>query len=172
MGAKERLREFFREHPNACMEGFTYQQIGDAIGVSRQRVHQIMPEYQRANVCAIRLQQFLDQEPSAILSKAAGGMTYRQIADKVGLSVDQVESAWKALELPPRTLLVESLTPSERSKRSYHRRAKNEPGFLAKRLAYTVAWRARNPEKAREMQRRANATQNAKRRAARAAANT
>lgn len=120
--ALDRLRAFLALHPNSC-EQYTLEQIGAVIGVSRERVRQLMPQYGQTAISARqaiidrKLTTFLSEHPEAHLPATLGGMTIPAIATAIGLKLSGVERAWQRLGLPSRTLIEDSYTPRERNER-------------------------------------------------------
>ena len=103
--ARDRLREFLREHPNPCA-AYTGREVGDAIGVSRERVRQLFggkynkqAEDRRKQDSLVAL--FVRYRPEAQVPKSLGGMSYRQIAEELGLAEHQVLCSWRRLGLVP-----------------------------------------------------------------------
>jgi hypothetical protein len=139
----------------------TLADLAREIGVSRERVRQLLPEYARDRahraLCE-RLKRYVEAHPSSVLTPARGGMTYIAIAADLGVDTRSLRLAWRVCGLPARAL--QKLTKAEISRLGYAKR-RREHYELVK------AWKARNPERAREIHLSANARHRSKKRQAR-----
>lgn len=78
--------------------------------------------------------------PEAVLPKARGGMTFKEIAGQLGVRPELIGRLWRRLSLPARSQF--QLSKSERYHRSYERRKEHRRQVMR-------AWAKRNPERAR-----------------------
>lgn len=103
------LREFMQAHPDACAE-YPLHKIGAAVGVSKERIRQLMPDYAKRRREAIhrqrvaRLLAYVDANPRALLSVRDGGMPLKEVAAALGLDTNTVRLYWKEAGLPPKSL--------------------------------------------------------------------
>lgn len=125
---RERLRALLAARPNICEE-LNLADIGKQLGVSRERVRQLMPEYvknAREHRIAL-LARYVDEHPEALLPRDMGGMVQREIAAATGLSLFSLRTYWLILGLPPRSLLTKSAAYGVKSGTSeYDRRWMHE----------------------------------------------
>jgi hypothetical protein len=142
---RERLVEFLAAHPNA--EGHLYlSDIARELGVSRERVRQLLPGWQGPPSPARALELYLAAHPEAMMSAARGGMTMKAIALAIGREASAVRRAWLQLGLPDRRSMA--LSPREKSRRQYNRNP-------AKHRAHVQNWSLAHPEQVREIARAA-----------------
>ena len=150
--AREQLRIVLADEPNPCLR-WNQTELAEIVGVSRQRVKQILGMYPHVNKSDTVLADFLEQHPEAMLTKARGGMTLEEIGVAIGLSRGAVPAAWYRLGLPPRSLQRKTL--AEQNHQQYERH-KAHHKFLI------VRWRREHPERWYEISRRASARYAAK----------
>lgn len=156
---KARLREFMAAHPNACAE-LTLEQIGKELGVTRERVRQLMPDYAKRRRPVVRsrrvgaLLAYIEAHPEASLTPGLGGMTLKAIGAELGCSAETVSNVWREAGLPDRKILAAHKTWKER----YH----EDPERRRKARVHAKKWQAANPEKFRAMQKRYNRARRAR----------
>lgn len=158
-----KLREWMATHPNQCAE-WSLERIAQEIGVTRERVRQLMPQYARVRQSTRwqtdlrKVAEFVESTPEAMLPRALGGLTVQVMAQRLGLAKSRFHSVWQALGYPKRTLLTSGETPAETSKRHYH----TNPERRRKSRIATKRWQAAHPEKVKEISTRARAKYEAK----------
>jgi hypothetical protein len=159
MAPRQRLEAFLKRTPDA-LDRLSLREIGAQTQMSGEYVRLLLREmgYRTDDLLsrrvshAARLRQqkliaFLKLHPEASNTPARGGMTFAAIARRLGVSADFVGDDWQALGLPHRAL--QTLSPQEKGRRNYARRK-------AAHDELTNAWKRRNPERAREIQRAAD----------------
>jgi hypothetical protein len=159
MTPRQRLEAFLKRTPDA-LDRLSLQEIGRQTRMSGEYVRLLLHELgyrtddlrQRreqhvAKQRHARLRAFLKQHPEAVNTPARGGMSFKAIAAQLGISADFVGEDWRALGLPDRAL--QALSEQEKGRRNYERRS-------AAHYELTKAWKRRNLERAREIQRAAN----------------
>jgi hypothetical protein len=136
--ARVRLSAILAREPNACLK-YSLSDLARLLQVSRQRVHQLLPDYvrRRPDVVARSLAGLLERRPEAILTKDRGGLTLPEIAQVIGCRTDELRVAWRSLDLPDRRLM--KLTMHERYERRKDMRRRS-----------AQAWRARIYERYNE----------------------
>ena len=127
---QDRLRAWIHDHPNPCLT-YTLQEIGDQLGVSRERVRQLVPKvtgqkWQKRwpNKANLILAAFLEEHPEGMLTKARGGLLLKEIAAALDLAPSTVGKVWRRLGLPPRSL--QAISDAEAHERHYHRVLRTE----------------------------------------------
>ena len=155
--ARERLREFLRQHPNPCVT-FTGQEVADQIGVSRERVRQLMGgSYKRVLKSDYLLALFVRYHPEAQLPKSLGGMSYSQIGKELGLGTNTVGNAFRRLGLVQHSQIKVGVREQNRiASQRYYQSHKDQ------HRAWMRAWKEAHPEKCRESNRQAQVKYNAK----------
>jgi len=150
--ARERLREFLRQHPNPCVS-FTGQQIADEIGVSRERVRQLMGgSYKSVTASDYLVALFVRHRPEAQLPKHLGGMSHKEIGKELGLGTQTIANAFRRLGLVSHSQLHLGVREQNRiACRRYYQSHKEQHN------AWVGAWKEANPEKTREIDRTAKA---------------
>ena len=123
------------------------REIARRMGCSRQLIYQLLPRGFADRRFERRLEHFLAENPEAVNSPAFGGMTFKEIAKRTGMSAVLVGRLWQTMELLDRQ--TQQLTKTEMWQRSYQRRKE-------KHAAACKDWRRRNPERARRLQRAAD----------------
>lgn len=104
--AIEHLRAWLAEHPeDACFHSMG--QIGKAIGVTPERVRQLMPHWAKARQSLVRkrLADFVEAHPEAMLNPYDGGMTLNQIAAALNVTAPTINRHWYALGFPSKKLM-------------------------------------------------------------------
>ena len=162
---RARLRAFLRRRPDA-LETMSLRAIGREVDLSGERVRQLLPgpprtsrdlaerrRERRLRALQPALRRFVRANPRAILPRGAGGLTLKAIGELLSADPKDVAAAWRRLGLPARASQTSS--PAERSRRWYAR-------HKTEKHAQNAAWRARNPERWRAIQRRADAKHRAK----------
>ncbi len=145
---RERVLRYLSAHGR---EQPTVREIAEAVGCARTYVYLFLSgEYARPARRDIRgeLKRFVESHPEALLTKARGGLSFKDIAARLRTTSPTISRLWSQLNLPDRTQL--KLSDAERSHRSYERRKD-----LHK--ASVLAWKSANPEQARAIQRAAQA---------------
>lgn len=148
--ARSRLRDLDTSTENLCQ--FTLEQIGERIGVTRQRVEQLMPDFAQRRQTFLhqqllrRLQDFLEERPEAILTKARGGMYMYEIAENIGVPASKLPKLWQEVELPDRKLLTKSA--AEKNHEAYVKNREHHLELVRK-------WHRDNPEKVKAMGKKA-----------------
>jgi hypothetical protein len=158
MNSRERIEAFLKRTPDA-LDRFSLPAIARQTRMSGEYVRLLLHQLgyrtddlrmRRTSQIAHQRQQkllaFLKQHPEAVNTPARGGMSFKAIAAQLGVSADFVGEDWRALGLPDRTR--QTLSPQEKGRRNYERRK-------AAHYELTKAWKRRNPERAREIQRAA-----------------
>ena len=97
-GARERLDAWLAEHPYHC--AFSLEQIGAAIGVTRERVRQLMGHRGRPKPSVLAVYNLIQSRPEAVLPKADGGMSLEEITAATGFKKSTVRLALKELGYP------------------------------------------------------------------------
>lgn len=130
----------------------TLEEISQHVGVTRERVRQLIPAYGKESYRIKReqrrdrLARFIIEHPEAQLTPARGGMSMKAIAKATGLTCQEASTFWTELQLPDRHLLL--LDEHERSQGLYRTNPRRHAEHVKR-------WRERNREKSREIQRRA-----------------
>src|SRR3990167_3718832 len=98
--AKERLITLLKERPNICAE-MSLTDIGKELGVTRERIRQLMPEYSARRAAAVGLQArvaaFVEEHPEVTIPKWMGGMTYREAGEQAGVHFSMLASTMRNL---------------------------------------------------------------------------
>ena len=104
-GTRQRLRAILASSATPC-EQWSGADLARMAGISRQRVHKLLPEYaKRARQHDIaKLQAFLDAHPEAVLAKHFGGMSLDEIGDAIGVGRSRMRNLWAAAGMPARAL--------------------------------------------------------------------
>ncbi len=100
MTTRERIDAYVKARGGICM--VTHTEIAEAVGVTRERVGQILGR--RSTPRSLMLvESFFLAHPEAVLPKMRGGMSFSEIAMRLSLSKGTVEKAYRALGYPART---------------------------------------------------------------------
>ena len=147
MSTSDRLKAFLEAHPAASAE-YSLTDIGRELGVSRERIRQLLPDYvktrpTRVSSVGSQLRQFVARTPAALLPTNRGGLSFANIAGALGCSISTLRQAWRELRLPARPRA--KLTRAERVERE-----------RAWRVRASARWRAEHRERAREIRRAAD----------------
>lgn len=174
LGTADKLAAMLAETPNLCAVK-TLEAIGAELGVTRQRVQQLLP---RAGIDRRRarharrlaaqsriLAQYVESHPLALLARSMGGPPMKEISRETGIRGEQLLEVWRLCGYPPKqaTALSLIMSPAEQARRRW---ATNED-YRRGQAAAQKRWTAANPEKAREIIRRAQAKYYAKKKAER-----
>ena len=147
ISTSDRLKAFLEAHPKASAE-YSLTDIGRELGVSRERIRQLLPDYvktrpRRMSNVGRELREFVAMTPAALLPTNRGGLSFANIAGALGCSISTLRQAWRELRLPERPRA--KLTRAERVERERPWRARAK-----------TRWRAEHKERAREIQRAAS----------------
>ncbi len=142
-----KLHALLRETPNLC-EVKTLTEIGRELGVSRERVRQLLPApgvhravIRHQNLLAARsrqLAEYVKAHPLALLPPGRGGPSFREIAADLGWRPSTVREIWRLCEYPDRALLwrTKTMTKAEIQRYVYH----NVPGRKERRVVSQARW--------------------------------
>lgn len=99
--------------PGFDCSGVSLEQIALRVGVSRERVRQLMPDYARLRLPAARAQRmhdrsvalraFLDEHPEAALPVKLGGMSYQAISAATGIGAQAVADVFREMGITSHT---------------------------------------------------------------------
>src|SRR5438309_546402 len=80
---RDEVLRLLAEHRNRRS---SVREIAVTVGCTHQYVYSLMPPHMRPGrpILERRLEAFLDEHPTAVLTKARGGMTFREIAAALG----------------------------------------------------------------------------------------
>ena len=158
-----RLRGLLRETPNLC-EVKTLAEIGTELGISRQRVFQLLPPpplnrrtiRQQNHLAAdsLTLAHFSMEHPRALLSRSRGGPSMKEIATVCGFTADRLQKLWRLCGYPDKR--ASSLQLVDKAEKARFRWA-NKPAYRANLTAANARWRRQHPERAKGIARKANA---------------
>lgn len=113
MTAREKLRAWLAEHPNPCGD-HTLTEIASTLGVSRQRVQQLMPTYAENGVAQrlLRFQQAIEEHPEIVLAPHLGGWTVVEAGAAVGVCGATITRWLRELGYPPKRMQFGTVSSS------------------------------------------------------------
>ncbi len=163
--AKERLHSWLREHPDNPCAAYGLADIARDIGVTRERVRQLLPPEVYARSRGRQPQQqfqeqqqlaaFIEAHPGALVPPGIddAGMYRWQIAEALGWTRERLHRVWTRMELPSHEVLTAAFPSAERVKERYRRR----PAYKAQHDRLTKRWQQAHPAEMKATNERARA---------------
>lgn len=165
---RPRLIALLKKRPNICAE-MSLTDIGVELGVSRERIRQLMPGYAKRRAAVVntkaRVAAFVEEHPEVTIPTWMGGMSYTTAGAALGIHRASFGQTMLLLGYH-KQLIHQTKAEREACAADLRQRRWADPVKRAKQLAATKRWQAEHPEQKREIDRRARRKYDAKKKVA------